>query len=110
MHTFWMTGSAERAGERRRTDMGEALRYVLFYESGDLSLAAEHFPAHQARNTEFMARGVLLSLGPFADGGGSMAVFTTREAAEEFGAGDPFVLHGVVSGWQVREWREVTSG
>jgi uncharacterized protein YciI len=88
--------------------MGEALRYVLFYKSGDLSLAAEHFPSHKARYTEFMQRGVLLSLGPFSDGSGSIAVFTTREAAEEFASGDPFVMNGVVSRWQVREWREVT--
>ncbi len=89
--------------------MRDALRHVLFYESGDLSLAAEHFPAHQARYTEFMQRGVLLALGLFTDRGGSMAVFTTREAALEFASGDPFVEHGVVSGWQIREWRVVTA-
>ena len=88
--------------------MTESVRYVLFYESGDLSLAVEHFPAHQARYTEFMARGVLLSLGPFTDRSGSIAVFTSREAAEEFLSADPFVLHGVVSKWHIREWREVT--
>ena len=70
--------------------MSEAVRYVMFYESGDLSLAAEHFPAHKARYTEFMDRGVLLSLGPFTDGSGSIAVFTSREVAEEFASGDPF--------------------
>lgn len=90
--------------------MIEAIRYVVFYESGDLSLAQEHFPAHRARYTEFMDRGVLLSLGPFTDGSGSIAVFTTREAAEEFASGDPFVVNGVVSDWRVREWREVTPG
>jgi uncharacterized protein len=87
-----------------------AVRYVLFYESGDLSLAAGNFPAHQARFTEFMARGVLLSLGPFADRGGSMAVFTSREAAEEFAAADPFVTNGVIAKWHIREWRETTPG
>ena len=35
-----------------------------------------------------------------------MAIFTTREAATEFAEGDPFVLHGVVSKWSVREWDE----
>jgi uncharacterized protein len=90
--------------------VSEAVRYVMFYESGDLSLAAEHFPAHRDRYTEFMRRGVLLSLGPFTDRSGSMAVFTSREAAEEFAAGDPFVRRGVVSKWHVREWREVTPG
>jgi uncharacterized protein len=88
--------------------MSDTLRYVLFYESGDLSLAAENFPAHRARYLEFMRRGILLSLGPFTDRGGSMAVFTSQEAAEEFVSGDPFVRHGVVSKWHVREWREVT--
>ena len=29
------------------------------------------------------------------------------EAAEEFAQGDPFVLHGVVARWHVREWNEV---
>jgi uncharacterized protein YciI len=86
----------------------DTVRYVLFYESGDLALAAGHFPAHRARYTDFMARGVLLSLGPFTDRGGSMAVFTTRQTAEEFAAADPFVINGVVSKWYVREWREVT--
>jgi uncharacterized protein YciI len=90
--------------------MSEVTRCVVFYESGDLSLAVEHFPAHKARYTEFMDRGVLLALGPFTDRSGSMAVFTSREAAEEFASGDPFVLGGVVSKWFVREWREVTPG
>jgi uncharacterized protein YciI len=87
-----------------------AVRYVLFYESGDLSLAAGNFPAHQATYTEFMARGVLLSLGAFTDRGGSMAVFTSQEAAEEFAAADPFVTNGVVGKWHIREWHEVTPG
>lgn len=88
--------------------MRNVLRHVLFYESGDLSLAAEHFPAHKARYTEFMDRGVLLALGPFTDSLGSIAVFTTHEAAMDFASGDPFVEHGVVSGWQIREWRVAT--
>jgi uncharacterized protein YciI len=90
--------------------MSTALRYVLFYESGDLTLAAENFPAHQARYTEFMSRGVLTALGPFTDRSGSLAVFTSAEDAEEFAAADPFVLNGVVSKWYVREWHAVTPG
>jgi uncharacterized protein YciI len=38
---------------------------------------------------------------------GSMAVFTTREAAEEFATDDPFVLNGVVREWHIRGWNEV---
>jgi uncharacterized protein YciI len=37
-----------------------------------------------------------------------MSVFTTQEAAEEFAAGDPFVINGVVGKWHIRQWREVT--
>jgi uncharacterized protein len=35
-----------------------------------------------------------------------MAVFSTREDAEQFARQDPFVVHGVVRGWRVREWNE----
>jgi uncharacterized protein YciI len=35
-----------------------------------------------------------------------MAVLTTREAAEAFAEGDPFVTEGVVGGWSIREWME----
>jgi uncharacterized protein len=84
------------------------MKYVLFYESADdvADKAPLHFPAHQARWQEFRERGSLLLIGPFSDRGGAMGVFTTRAAAEEFVAGDPFVLHGVVRDWYIREWME----
>ena len=86
------------------------MKYVLLYESADdvLENAAAHAEAHFARGHEFHDRGSLLMYGPFGDPQqqGSMAVFTTREAAEEFATGDPFVLNGVVRGWEVREWDE----
>jgi uncharacterized protein len=88
--------------------MANSVQYVLFYDSGDLSLAAQNFPAHQARYQEFFRRGDLLTLGPFTDRAGSMAIFTTREAAEGFASADPFILNGVVSGWQIREWNAAT--
>jgi uncharacterized protein len=88
-----------------------ATRYVLLYSSADdvVSKAPAHFPAHRARLDEFHGRGVLLGVGTFGDpqSQGSMAIFTTREAAEEFVKGDPFVLNGVVRDWQIREWNEV---
>ena len=85
-------------------------KYVLLYESADdvLAKAVEHFPAHSARGQAFHDRGSLVAYGPFGDpqGQGSMAVFTTREAAEEFARDDPFVVNGVVRDWEVREWDE----
>ena len=90
------------------------MKYVLFYESGDdvLAKAPLHFEAHSARGQEFHERGQMLMYGPFGDPQreGSMAVFTTREAAEEFAEGDPFVLNGVVRSWQIREWEEALFG
>ena len=86
------------------------MKYVVLYESADdvLSKAPAHFPAHAERIQEFHARGVLLMVGTFGDpqGQGSMAIFSTREAAEEFVAGDPFVLNGVVRSYEIRDWNE----
>ena len=47
-------------------------------------------------------------IGPFMDPGrdSAMAVFTTREAAEEFVKGDPFVLDRPVRHWTIRESNE----
>jgi uncharacterized protein len=87
------------------------VKYVLFYESADdvRSKAPEHFPGHQARLQDFYARGDILMVGTFGDPQeqGSMAIFPTRSAAEAFVDGDPFVLHGVVRRWEIREWNEV---
>jgi uncharacterized protein YciI len=51
-------------------------------------------------------------IGIFADAqkDGSMGIFTTREDAEEFVRGDPFVLNQVVSSWRILEWNEAISG
>lgn len=90
------------------------MKYVLFYESAEDVLAKVplHFPGHRARLAEFHARGTALMAGPFGNpqDEGSMVIFTTREAAEEFARGDPFVLNGVVKSWYVREWNEVLFG
>ena len=87
------------------------MKYVLLYQSADdvMSRAPEHFPAHKARIDEFHGRGELLMVGTFGDPQtqGSMAVFPTREAAEAFVADDPFVLHGVVKAYEIREWAEI---
>jgi uncharacterized protein len=63
-------------------------------------------PARRARWAEYQAAGTLLLIGPFGDRTGALAVFTTRAAAEDFAAGDPFVGHGVVGNCYIREWLE----
>jgi uncharacterized protein YciI len=87
------------------------VKYVLAYKSAEdfLVKAQEHGAAHVARLHEFAARGVLLMAGPLDDppSGDALGIFSTQEAAEEFVAGDPFVLHGVVESYSIRPWREV---
>jgi uncharacterized protein len=74
------------------------VKYVLLYESAEnvAANAPPHFPAHKQRLEEFHERGELLMVGTFGDPQtqGSMSVFRSREAAEEFAKGDPFVLNG----------------
>ena len=89
-------------------------KYVLFYESADdvRAKAPPFFPAHVARWREFQNQGTLLMVGTFANPQeeGSMAIFTTREAAEAFAKSDPFVVNGVVRRWSIREWNEAIAG
>ncbi len=87
------------------------MKYVVTYESADnvRSKAPAHDPAHAARAREFHGRRDVLMIGIFADPqqDGAMGIFSTREAAEEFVKDDPFVVHGVVRAWHIREWNEV---
>jgi uncharacterized protein YciI len=87
------------------------VKYVLFYESPaelDMELILAHVEAHRARWATYRDKGSLLAIGPMEDPrDGAMGVFTTREAAEEFMAGDPFVLNGVVAGHRILGWNEV---
>jgi uncharacterized protein YciI len=70
--------------------------------------APDALAAHRKRSQEWHDRGTLLMAGAFLNNQGenlqSMGVLTTREAAEEFARGDPFVLNGMVSKWDIREW------
>lgn len=87
------------------------MKYVVVYEAAEDFLAnvPTHLDAHRALWKQFHTAGTLLLVGPFTDApkGGAIAIFTTREAAEEFVRLDPFVQHGVVARWYLREWNEV---
>ena len=90
------------------------MKYVVSYHAaaGTGDKLREHFPAHQAWFQGFAERGLLLLIGAFTDEppGDAMGVFTTREAAEEFVQGDPFMRHGLIGDWSIREWNEVLAG
>lgn len=88
--------------------------YVAFFETCYDSLddaiarAPDAVAPHRAHSQELHARGTLLMSGAFLNNQEEklriMAVLTTREAAEEYAKGDPFVLNGMVSTWSIREW------
>jgi uncharacterized protein YciI len=86
------------------------MKYVMVYESapGFLDKVPLHIDEHRALWRRFHDEGALLMIGPFSDPAlGAMGVFTTRAAAEAFVAADPFVAHGLVGRWEIREWNEV---
>jgi uncharacterized protein len=89
------------------------MKYVLLYEAtvDFRSKVPLHLEAHRALWKQFHSAGQLLMVGPFTDApaGGAMGVFTTRDAAERFVQADPFVSHGVVARWTIREWSEALS-
>ncbi len=86
------------------------MKFLMFYELAPdgLSKVQANLPGHQGRLKEFHARGSLLMAGPYGSPPlGAVGVFTSHEAADEFIAGDPFVLNGVVDKYSVHEWSEV---
>lgn len=83
------------------------MKFVSFYEvaPGALPRLMEFYPAHLARLTDFHERGLLIAAGPLGSPPESaMGIFATKEAAEEFIAGDPFVTNGLVASWRLLEW------
>lgn len=92
----------------------QRIYYLVFvvtcYESLDDAIikAPNIVTAHIARSKELYALGTLLMAGGFLNNPqeplSAMAVHTTREAAEEYAKGDPFVQNDMVHTWYIREW------
>ena len=61
------------------------------------------YPRHKVLVDEFVARGEVIGIGPFADLG-NMGIFRTHEAAVEFTRRDPFILEGLVKSFAIRDW------
>ena len=86
------------------------MKTVMFYEiaSDGISKAMTHVDGHRARLKAFHEKKVLLMAGPFAKPAEvALGIFTSRDAAEKFIQGDPFVIYGVVDKWRLVEWNEV---
>ena len=83
------------------------MKYVVLGESSGASMEQlmAVYPRHKILVDEFISRGDVIGIGPFADRG-NMAIFRTREAAESFVRRDPFALEGLVKSYVIREWND----
>ena len=83
------------------------MKAVFIGESSGVSMDVimTIYPRHKKVADEFIARGAILGMGPFADRG-NMAIFKTRKDAEEFARLDPFVLEGIVKSYVIRDWND----
>lgn len=94
----------------------EALLTVVRYAvvAGKAARLPEVYPRHRAFLEGFSRGGELLLIGTFDNPlvNGSQAIFTGREAAERFIAGDPFVVEGLaaptVLDWPVLAYLDLT--
>lgn len=89
------------------------MEFVVMYslrEGIDRSRVLETFPRHKAYYEAFRADGGgLVALGPFQTpdpAAASMGIFTSREDAERFIAGDPFTTEGLAEP-RILEWDAV---
>jgi uncharacterized protein YciI len=65
------------------------------------------YPRHKAVADKFIERGDVIGIGPFTDAiRGNMAIFKTREAAEQFAKEDPFILEGLIKSFVIRDWND----
>lgn len=83
------------------------MKAVLIGESSGASMdiIMSVYPRHKAVADKFIANGDVIGMGPFADRG-NMAIFKTREAAEQFAKEDPFILEGLVKSFVIRDWND----
>jgi uncharacterized protein len=83
------------------------MKTVVIGESAGASREAimAVYPRHKLVVDKFIERGVVLGIGPFAEGG-NMAIFKTREDAEAFTREDPFILEGLLKSFVIKDWND----
>jgi uncharacterized protein len=83
------------------------MKYVVIGESSGATMdqVMKVYPRHKLLVDQFIARGEVIGIGPFADRG-NMAIFRTRAAAQAFIDQDPFALEGLVKSYTIREWND----
>ncbi|MGN6567369.1 MAG: YciI family protein [Flavipsychrobacter sp.] len=82
------------------------MKTIVIGEGAGLSLEEimSVYPRHKIVADKFIESGDIIGIGPFADKGGNMAIFKTRQAAEQFVKEDPFILEGVIKSFVIKDW------
>lgn len=86
------------------------MHFLLFYEvvPDYLTRRAPLRAEHLSLVKESHAQGDLVLAGALANpADGAVLVFRSKAAAEAFAAADPYVRHGIVTSFRVREWTTV---
>lgn len=89
------------------------MHYLLFYEKvSDYAERQGPFQqAHRAYIEEVVRRGKILLAGNLGTPEEALALLLfqsdSAEEVEDFAKGDPYVVEGVISRWQVRKWDTV---
>jgi len=83
------------------------MKTVVIGESSGASMETimSVYPRHKLIVDKYIQRGVVIGIGPFSDRG-NMAIFKTREAAEQFVKEDPFILEGLVKSFVIKDWKD----
>jgi len=86
--------------------------YLLIYElvPDYVERRAQYRGEHLSKAWAAQARGELVLAGALADpADGAVLLFQgdSPDAAQRFASEDPYVVHGLVTSWRVREWTTV---
>ena len=72
-----------------------------------MEIIMQVYPRHKEVADKFIQRGDVIGIGPFTDAiRGNMAIFKSREAAEQFVKEDPFILEGLIKSFVIRDWND----
>lgn len=88
--------------------------YALFYQTTEdyLERRKPHRPAHFEYLTPYFDRDQLLLGGAFEDtSDGALLIFRVDDKSEieKFAQNDPYVVNGVVTGWEIKKWNVAIS-
>lgn len=91
---------------------GCELHFLLFYDVSEdyLERRAQFRAEHLALAWEFVDRGKLLLGGALAEPVDQAVLLFLADSpseVEEFVRRDPYVIHGLVTRWRLREWKTV---